>query len=281
MRSSKCSPQRPTAPAASTDTYSTVSKPRLALLREGGTPPASTRAAAARERPQGTRLQPPASVAHSARGYRDQLQLAVAIPTLPERERDDAKDSLTSVLVMLALCVFLGLVASAGLATSRGLRLGREPESRQPEIREPAAVLRQETPAVPAYGLPRNERLAGVSNSMTSGDAGAREFRRRASQVDGDDKHRRNASVRLLGSWEDTPEPREWTMDLTPSDANEAARQFPLMTGDNASLSTDRLSAPTAKKRGATAPLQDTTPKFTTPGSYREITLTQIWDKGE
>lgn len=246
MRSSKRSPFSPTGPAASNNAHSAVHMPRVALLREGG-----------------AKLQPPPSLPRSGRC---QLSLAASSPAPRVPERDDAKDGLTSVLVKLALCVFVGLVVSAGLATSRGLRAAEETGSGQLKIAEPAAaVMGQKAPGVAANARPWNDGPGRAWNSMTSG--GGR--RTRPPQLEGDYKRRRNASARVFGpSWEATLELREWTADLP---------QSPTSDGDTATLSSGGVSALSDNEAaGATATFERTVPESTRPGPYREVHLPKV-----
>ncbi|KAL1429881.1 hypothetical protein MTO96_015387 [Rhipicephalus appendiculatus] len=74
---------------------------------------------------------PPASPSTGslARDYEDQLHLAASSTLLLERLQQASKEGLTTVLVTLALCVFIGLVVSAVLATSRRLVAGKDPDT--------------------------------------------------------------------------------------------------------------------------------------------------------
>ncbi|XP_077512939.1 uncharacterized protein LOC144124156 [Amblyomma americanum] len=156
-------------------------------------------------------LRPPPSAARNARDYEDQLHLAASSTTLPERSLGNGKESLTSVLVMLALCVFVGLIVSAVLATTRRLNAGTETE---------AARLDAAPAYVPPPGIVRwlGSRGGDEATSTTDGTG----VRTNSTKSVGG--QRENASVHLdRQAWpEGDQEQREWTEDFTSDLAEES-----------------------------------------------------------
>ncbi|XP_054933351.1 uncharacterized protein [Dermacentor andersoni] len=149
----------------------------------------------------------PARSAGSARDYQDQLHLAASSAVLLKRLQQGSKEGLTSVLVTLALCVFIGLIVSAVLATSRRLVAGNDPD---PGATEAAAGLMLQAPAIAPPVVTGSQKKRGADSGA---DGTATDVRQRA--LGADAGRRRNATAQA--SWFDKLEEREWTVDLNSS----------------------------------------------------------------
>ncbi|XP_049518966.1 uncharacterized protein LOC125943576 [Dermacentor silvarum] len=169
--------------------------------------------------------QSPSRSTGSARDYEDQLHLAASSTVLLERLQRGSKEGLTSVLVTLALCVFIGLIVSAVLATSRRLVAGNDSD---PGATAAAAGLMLQAPAIAPPVVTGSQKKRGA-NSGTDGTA--TDARERAVGADADAARRRNASAQV--AWLDKLEEREWTVDLNSSLTEES--EIPATVGHNGS----------------------------------------------
>ncbi|XP_070392025.1 uncharacterized protein [Dermacentor albipictus] len=165
----------------------------------------------------------PARSTGGARDYEDQLHLAASSADLLERLQQGSKEGLTSVLVTLALCVFIGLIVSAVLATSRRLVAGSDPD---PGATEAAAGLMLRAPAIAPPVVTGSQKKRGADSGA---DGTATDARQRA--LGADAGRRRNATAQA--SWFDKLEEREWTVDLNSSLTVES--EIPATVGLNGS----------------------------------------------
>lgn len=157
---------------------------------------------------------PSRSTGSLARDYEDQLHLAASSTLLLERLQQGSKEGLTSVLVTLALCVLIGLIASTVLATSRRLVAGKDPDTGSTEATLAGLIL--QAPAVAPPVVPGSAGKHGADSGTHATATGARNL---VMGADASAGRRRNASVQ--GSWLDHMEEREWTADLNSSATEE------------------------------------------------------------